>query len=70
VLSEATAITAPHQRLGWVHDVVLREYAELARCAAWVAGPPALIEAARAAFTAAGLPTQQLRFDSFDYAPR
>lgn len=70
VLSEATVTAAPHQRLGWVHEVVLREYAELARCSAWVAGPPALIEAARTAFTAAGLPLAHLRFDSFDYAPR
>jgi CDP-4-dehydro-6-deoxyglucose reductase len=70
VLSEAVATEAAHQRLGWVHEVVLAEYADLARCDAWIAGPPALIEAARAAFTAAGLPEERLRFDSFDYAPR
>jgi CDP-4-dehydro-6-deoxyglucose reductase len=34
-----------------------------------VAGPPALIEAARTGFIAAGLPEDRLRFDSFDYAP-
>ncbi|MEZ5458364.1 MAG: FAD-binding oxidoreductase [Steroidobacteraceae bacterium] len=70
VLSEATTTDAAHQRLGWVHEVVLREYPAIADCDAWVAGPPALIDAARAAFTAAGLPAGRLRFDSFDYAPR
>jgi CDP-4-dehydro-6-deoxyglucose reductase len=70
VLSEATTTTAAHQRLGWVHEVVLAEYADLAGCDAWIAGPPALIDAARAAFSAAGLPEARLRFDSFDYAPR
>lgn len=69
VLSEARETTATHHRLGWVHEVVLREYGELPHCEAWVAGPPALIEAARTAFTAAGLPEDRLRFDSFDYAP-
>ena len=69
VLSEASALSASHHRLGWVHEAVLREYGELPRCEAWVAGPPALIEAARAGFMAAGLPEDRLRFDSFDYAP-
>jgi CDP-4-dehydro-6-deoxyglucose reductase len=70
VLSEATATTAAHQRLGWVHEVVLAEYADLPRCDAWIAGPPALIEAARVALGKAGLAAERLRFDSFDYAPR
>lgn len=70
VLSDAGEVTAPHQRLGWVHEVVLREYGELSSCDAWVAGPPELIEAARASFREAGLAEERLRFDSFDYAPR
>ena len=69
VLSEARTVSAAHHRLGWVHEAVLNEYGELPRCEAWVAGPPGLIEAARIAFTAAGLPEDRLRFDSFDYAP-
>ena len=35
----------------------------------YAAGPPAMIEAIRAAFGAHGLPREQLWFDSFDYAP-
>lgn len=70
VLSGAGATAVPHQRLGWVHEVVLREYGELARCDAWVAGPPALVEAVRATFPPAGVSADRLRFDSFDYAPR
>jgi CDP-4-dehydro-6-deoxyglucose reductase len=70
VLSEAASAAASHHRLGWVHECVLREYADLAGCDAWVAGPPGLVEAARREFTAAGLPEERLRFDSFDYAAR
>ncbi len=70
VLSAAERSAAPHRRLGWVHECVLREYAELRRCDAWIAGPPELIEAARRDFAAAGLPQERLRFDSFDYAAR
>ncbi len=69
VLSESTTAAVSHHRLGWVHEAVLREYAELPQCDAWVAGPPGLIDAARSAFTAAGLAEERLRFDSFDYAP-
>lgn len=69
VLSEASVVSAAQHRLGWVHEAVLREYGALSQSEAWVAGPPGLIEAARTAFAAAGLPEDRLRFDSFDYAP-
>jgi CDP-4-dehydro-6-deoxyglucose reductase len=70
VLSEAVNAEAPHHRVGWVHEWVLREYPWLASCDAWVAGPPELVESARRDFAAAGLPAERLRFDSFDYAAR
>lgn len=70
VLSEALSVDAPHHRLGWVHECVLRVYPSLANCDAWVAGPPELVESARRDFSAAGLPAERLRFDSFDYAAR
>ncbi len=70
VLSEASDAAAPHHRLGWVHECVLREYASLENGDAWVAGPPGLVESARRDFAAAGLPAERLRFDSFDYAAR
>jgi CDP-4-dehydro-6-deoxyglucose reductase len=34
-----------------------------------MSGPPALIDAGRRAFVAAGLPEDRLFYDSFDYAP-
>ena len=37
-----------HQRLGWVHEAVLREQARLEDFEVYAAGPPAMIEALRA----------------------
>lgn len=70
VLSQAAAPAAAHQRLGWVHEAVLADHAELSAHDIYVAGPPALVEAARVAFAAAGALPQRIYFDSFDYAPR
>jgi CDP-4-dehydro-6-deoxyglucose reductase len=64
VLSEATEPGAPHRRLGWVHEAVLADVPDLRAFDIYAAGPPAMIEAIRAAF-----PQERLRFDSFDYAP-
>jgi CDP-4-dehydro-6-deoxyglucose reductase len=68
VLSEATATSLPHHRLGFVHDAVLADHASLAAYEVYAAGPPALIEAIRASFPSRGLPEDRLYFDSFDYA--
>lgn len=69
VLSEATAAEAAHHRVGFVHDAVLADYPDLAALEVYAAGPPAMIEAMRAAFPRHGLPAGRLYFDSFDYAP-
>jgi len=69
VLSEATAAEAAHHRVGFVHDAVLADYPDLAAFEVYAAGPPAMIEAMRAAFPRHGLPAGRLYFDSFDYAP-
>ncbi len=69
VLSEATVAEAAHHRVGFVHDAVLADYPDLAAFEVYAAGPPAMIEAVRAAFPRRGLPAGQLYFDSFDYAP-
>jgi CDP-4-dehydro-6-deoxyglucose reductase, E3 len=69
VLSEAGDPGAPHRRLGWVHEEVLRDYPSLAGFDVYAAGPPALIEAIRASFPRHGLSADRLHFDSFDYAP-
>ncbi|WP_017925572.1 CDP-6-deoxy-delta-3,4-glucoseen reductase [Thioalkalivibrio sp. HL-Eb18] len=53
---------------GWPHDAVLAEYPDLSGFDVYMAGPPAMIEAATNAFLAAGLPTEQLYYDSFEPA--
>lgn len=68
VLSEASTVSAPHHRLGWVHEAVLRDHPSLQGFEVYAAGPPALIEAIRATFPARGLGAGRLFFDSFDYA--
>ncbi len=69
VLSEATSAEAAHHRTGWVHDAVLADFPDLSAFEVYAAGPPAMIEALRAAFPRHGLPAGKLHFDSFDYAP-
>jgi CDP-4-dehydro-6-deoxyglucose reductase, E3 len=69
VLSEASAAHGAHQRLGWVHEAVLREQARLEDFEVYAAGPPAMIEALRASLPGQGLAPERLHFDSFDYAP-
>jgi CDP-4-dehydro-6-deoxyglucose reductase len=68
VLSEAAHASAPHHRLGWVHNAVLADYPSLEPYEVYAAGPPALIEAIRSSFPLRGLPEERLYFDSFDYA--
>jgi CDP-4-dehydro-6-deoxyglucose reductase len=68
VLSEATQTTAPHHRLGWVHEAVLAEHPSLEPFDVYVAGPPALIEVVRRDFPARAVRRDRLFFDSFDYA--
>ncbi len=54
---------------GFVHEAVLAGVADLARYDVYASGPPAMIEAVRRRFTAAGVDPSRLWFDSFDYAP-
>jgi CDP-4-dehydro-6-deoxyglucose reductase len=69
VLSEASRVHGTHQRLGWVHEVVLRDHARFEDFEVYAAGPPAMIEALREHLPQQGLPPARLYFDSFDYAP-
>ncbi len=68
VLSEGEPLAA-HQRRGWVHEALLEDHPDLSPFEVYAAGPPALIEALRAAAPRHGLPGERLYFDSFDYAP-
>jgi CDP-4-dehydro-6-deoxyglucose reductase len=55
-------------RRGFVHAAVLADYPELDDVDVYMAGPPVMIEAARDAFAAAGLPQDRLYSDAFEYA--
>lgn len=68
VLSEPAPTDAWAGRRGLVHEAVLEDHPDLSAYDVYVAGPPAMVEAARRDFGAAGLPAERLFFDSFDYA--
>lgn len=57
-------------RTGWVHEAVVADYPDLSGYEAYMSGPPAMIDAAKSAFAARGLPENQLFYDSFDYSAR
>ena len=67
VLSEQTA-GATHEH-GLVHEAVLRKIPGLAGYDIYAAGPPAMIDAVRAALPPQGADPERIYFDSFDYAP-
>lgn len=69
VLSEPKGDEAARHATGLVHEAVLRNFPDLSPFDVYMSGPPALIEAGRRAFVAAGLPEQRLYYDSFEYAP-
>ncbi len=69
VLSEPTADRAGNFRVGPVHQAVLADHPDLREFDVYMSGPPVMIDAARHAFTEAGLPAEQLYYDSFEYAP-
>jgi CDP-4-dehydro-6-deoxyglucose reductase len=55
-------------RSGWVHEAVLEDIPDLSGHDLYMAGPPPMVDAAREAFSAAGMPDAQMHYDSFDYA--
>jgi CDP-4-dehydro-6-deoxyglucose reductase len=69
VISDAERVGSSGLRVGFVHEAVLDDHAELSGFDVYMSGPPALIDAGRRAFVDAGLPEEQLYYDSFDYAP-
>lgn len=68
VLSDPAPGDAWQGRTGLVHQAVRKDQPDMSGFDVYMAGPPAMIEAARRDFAAAGLPPEQLFFDSFDYA--
>jgi len=55
-------------RTGWVHESVLADYPDLSGFDIYMAGPPAMIFAARDAFRAAGAKDEHMFSDAFEYA--
>lgn len=70
VLSEPHPNDEWKDRTGWVHEAVAHDYPDLSGYDVYMSGPPPMIEAAKSVFAAQGLPTEQLFYDSFDFAPR
>lgn len=68
VLSEPDPADEWTGETGFVHDAVLRACPDLSGHQVYMSGPPPMIESARKAFREAGLPRDELFFDSFDYA--
>ncbi|MDN5924669.1 MAG: FAD-binding oxidoreductase [Xanthomonadales bacterium] len=69
VLADPQAAAQAALRSGMVHTAVLDDFPDLSPFDVYVCGPPALIDAARHTFAAAGLGEDHLYFDSFEYAP-
>ncbi len=53
---------------GWVHDSVVTHYPDLSEYEVYASGPPPMIEAGKTAFAAHGLDSENLYFDSFEFA--
>jgi CDP-4-dehydro-6-deoxyglucose reductase len=65
VLSAPAADSQWRGRTGLVVDAVIQDIPDLAGYDVYMCGPPPMIEAAKKAFTEAGLPAGQLFYDSF-----
>ena len=68
-MSAPTADDQWQGRTGYVHAAVAADYPDLSGYDVYMSGPPPMIQAAKAAFVAQGLPEEQLFFDSFEYSP-
>ena len=66
VLSEPTATDRWTGRTGFVHAALAEDHPDLTGYDVYMAGPPVMIEAAKAQFEKQGLPEQQLFYDSFE----
>ena len=68
VLSDAMPQDAWQGRSGLVHRAVLEDHADLSAYQVYACGAPAMIDAARAGFSAHGLPAEEFFADAFTYA--
>lgn len=70
VLSEPRIEDHWKGRTGWVHEAVIADYPDLSGYDVYMSGPPPMIDAAKSAFMAQGLPAEQLFYDSFEFSAR
>ncbi len=56
-------------RHGLVHEAVLQDLGDLSAHDIYMSGPPAMVDAGRHQFAAAGAVESRVYFDSFEYAP-
>ena len=70
VLSEPHDDDKWEGRTGFVHAAVAKDFKDLSRFDVYVAGPPPMVNAAKEAFAAQGLPEDQLFSDSFEFAAK
>lgn len=68
VLSEPAAADRWTGRTGLVHRAVLQDYPDLSAFQVYACGAPAMVDAARADFTACGLPPEEFFADAFSFA--
>ncbi len=66
-LSHSSGDTPSASFNGLVHDAVLKNHPDLSTFDVYMSGPPAMIDAARAAFLKAGARPERIFFDSFEF---
>jgi len=57
--------TAEGWRSGFVSDVIARDHAALAGAKAYIAGPPAMVDAVQLVLAERGVPARDIHADSF-----
>ena len=68
VLSEPSANSGWSGASGFVHQAIADQHKDLSGYEVYMSGPPPMIDAAKTAFSALGLESNHLYFDSFDFA--
>ncbi len=66
-LSEAQSETPDGSYYGFIHEAVLEQYPDLSDFDIYMSGPPAMIDAGRAAFLSHGAEQRRIFFDSFEF---
>ncbi len=68
VLSEPDDTDNWQGEMGFVHEAVVRDFADMSSFDVYMSGPPVMVEASVAAFKEAGLSDDHMYSDSFEYS--